>query len=130
MRAPFHVLAGLVGVAAGGAAGAAYCLANPALYAASALVAADSAADRISPLDINAMRALVATEPVLRRAALAPAAAAAIEKEARPGPLDRIVGLTSGHADDLDTMSRAARLGFGRPYSRATNSRFSRTERS
>ncbi len=110
MRAPFHVLAGLVGVAAGGAAGAAYCLANPALYAASALVAADSAADRTSPLDINAMRALVATEPVLRRAALAPAAAAAIEKEARPGPLDRIVGLTSGHADDLDTMSRAARL--------------------
>jgi hypothetical protein len=101
-----HLFAGFAGALVCGAAGAlAWTLVEPSWEASATLVISSGAAGKTS-IDLAAARALLTTEPVLRRAALRPEAAAAIDRHARPSRLDRFLALAAG-ATGTDTMSRA-----------------------
>lgn len=101
-----HLFAGLAGALVCGAAGPlAWTLVEPSWEASATLVVSSGAAGKAT-IDLAAARALLATEPVLRRAALRPEAAAAIERHARPSRLDRFLALAAGPSG-TDTMSRA-----------------------
>jgi len=110
VRAPFHGLAGAAGALACGIAAAIWCAAAPPRHAASALVAVEADAAIPSSYDEAALRALASSEAVLRKASLAPLAAAAIARAARPGATDAFLALLSAQIHPTDTMSRAAEL--------------------
>ena len=110
MRARFHRLAGAAGALACGLAAAAWCLAAPPRHAASVVVGLEMDAAIPATYDEAALRALAQSEAVLRKAALAPDAAAAIAREARPGAADSFLALLSLPSAHTDTMSRAADL--------------------
>ncbi len=65
------------------------------------------AANARERVDIAAARALLTTESVLRRAALRPEAAAAIDRRTRPGRLDSLLSLVGPAPSRTDTMGRA-----------------------
>lgn len=110
MRRRFHALAGAAGALACGLAAAAWRLAAPPPFAATALVRVEADASMRDGYDLAALRALAASDAVLRRAALAPEAAAAIAREARPGHFDAFLALLSAHPNQTDTLGRAADL--------------------
>ena len=87
-----------------------YCgLAERSFVAAASIVIRSGAAPT-SAIDLGAIRALLATEPVLRRAALRPEAAAIVERNARPSWSARLAMLAAAQPADLDTLSRAVAL--------------------
>mgnify|MGYP001356989334 FL=1 len=110
MRARFHRLAGAAGALACGLAAAAWCLAAPPRHAASVVVGLETDATIPATDDEAALRALAQSDTVLRKAALAPDAAASIAREARPGAADSFLALLSLPSAHTDTMSRAADL--------------------
>ena len=110
MRARFHGLAGAAGALACGLAAVAWCAAAPPRHAASAIVAVEADAAIPASYDEAALRALASSDAVLRKASLAPQAAAAIAREARPGAADAFLALLSAQIHQTDTMSRAADL--------------------
>ncbi|HMN72980.1 MAG TPA: hypothetical protein PKA55_14040 [Rhodoblastus sp.] len=110
MHRRFHVLAGAAGALICGLAAAGWRLAGPPPFAASALVAVAPDVAIPAAYDLAALRALATNDAVLRQAALAPEAAAAIAREARPEPFDALLGLLSSRASQTDTLSRAADL--------------------
>lgn len=110
MRARFHGLAGAAGAIACGLAAAVYCAAAPPPFAAGAVVGVEADATIPAAYDETALRALALSDAVLHKAALAPEAAAAIAREARPGPFDAFLALLSGRASPTDTLGRAADL--------------------
>ena len=106
MRTTHHVLVSLAGALAFGAAGALYCAGSETSWEAAAPVAMVTGSTR-APIDVSAARAMLTTEAVLRRAALRPAAAAAIDRHSRPSSLDRLASLLTSQSSDSDTLSRA-----------------------
>ncbi|MDE2362160.1 MAG: hypothetical protein KGM42_05735 [Hyphomicrobiales bacterium] len=75
---------------------------------AAAPVTIDPGAGGRSKVALDAARALIETEPVLRRAALAPDAAAAIARNSRPSFADRLAALATNRPQMKDTLSRAS----------------------
>ena len=108
-RAAFHFVAGLGGALACGAAAALYCGLTPPFVAAAPVVIR-SAANPAATIDLDSVRLLLATEPVLRRAALQPAAAAFVERNARPSWFERLIMLGASRPADLDTLARAVAM--------------------
>lgn len=108
-----HLFAGFAGALVCGAAGAlVWTQVEPSWEASASLVVTSGAAGKVD-IDPAAARALLTTEPVLRRAALNPEAAAAVERHARPSRLDRLLALTAAPSG-ADTMSRAVGFLAGR----------------
>ena len=103
MRPIYLSLAGALVFAGAAVAFDALCERN---YEAAAPVSFHSGAPNKS-VDIQAARMLLAAEPVLRRAALRPEAAAAIERRTRPGRLDNLLSLVAPAASHTDTIGRA-----------------------
>ena len=108
MQRRFHVLAGIAGALTCGLAALGWRLVEPPPYAASALIAVEPDAAIAPASDIATLRALAASDAVLRQAALAPEAAASIAREARPEPFESVLGLLSPRANRTDTLTRAA----------------------
>lgn len=107
MRRAFHVPAALAGALACSVVAAAWCAVAPQTYEAAAIAGFEGAAAGRAALDPAAARALVSTRPVLRRAALRPEAAGAIDLAARPRLIDRLANLVASSPADQDTLSRA-----------------------
>jgi hypothetical protein len=110
MRPAFHVFVSLAGALTFGAGGAAWCALSESSFEAGALTMIQSGATTAGAPALGSLRALVESEPVLRRAALRPEAAAIVEKSARPSALDRLTALARARPSELDTLSRAAEM--------------------
>ncbi len=110
MRRRFHALAGAAGALACGLVVAGWRLVAPPPYAATALVRVETDVATRDADDLSVLRALGASDAVLRRAALAPEAAAAIAREARPDRFESFLALLSARPDQTDTLGRAADL--------------------
>lgn len=108
MRRRFHALAGAAGALACGLVAAGWRLAAPPPYAATALVRVEADAPVRDAWNLSALQALAASDAVLRRAALAPEAAAAIAREARPNHFDALLTLANARPNQTDTLGRAA----------------------
>ncbi len=108
-RAAFHFVAGLGGALVFGAPTALYCGQTPPFVAAAPVVIR-SAAKPAATIDLDSVRLLLATEPVLRRAALQPEAAAFVERNARPSWFERLIMLGASRPGDLDTLARAVAM--------------------
>lgn len=110
MQRRFHALAGAAGALACGLAAALWCAFAPPPYVAAATVSVEASAEIPAAYDEAALRVLASSEMALRRAALAPEAAAAISQEARPTMLDRLLSMFSVQPNAADSLSRAADL--------------------
>ena len=110
MQRRFHALAGAAGALACGLAAAVWCAFAPPPYVAAATVAVEASAEIPAAYDEAALRSLAASDVVLREAALAPAAAAAIAREARPAVPDTLLSMLSAQPGQTDSLSRAADL--------------------
>lgn len=110
MQRRFHALAGAAGAVICGLAATLWCAFAPPPFAAGALVAIQGDESLPAAYDTAALRALAASDAVLRKAALAPEAASAIARAARPGALAPLLGLLAGPSGHADTLSRAADL--------------------
>lgn len=110
MQRRFHALAGATGALICGLAAMLWCAFAPPPFSAGAIVAMESDEGAPAALDAAALRALAASDAVLRKAALSPEAASAIARAARPGALAPLVGLLAGPSGNADTLSRAADL--------------------
>lgn len=106
MRQIYLSLAGALAFAGAAASWDALCERS---YEAAAPVSFHSAAPNKS-IDIQAARMLLVAEPVLRRAALRPEAAAAIERRTRRGRLESLLSLVAPAASHTDTIGRAVAL--------------------
>lgn len=107
MSVASHGLAGILGALLCGGAGAGWCALSGPAYEAGALASFQSGAALAAAPDLRAIRALVSAEPVLRRAALRPEAAAIVERAARPDLADRLIDLAGRAPGAADTLSRA-----------------------
>jgi len=110
VRRRFNALAGAAGALACCLATTAWRLTAPPPFVASAIISVESDTDIPSAFDLPALRALAMSDAALRKAALAPEAAAAIAREARPGPLDSFLSLFNTRPGATDTLGRAADL--------------------
>ena len=110
MQRRFNALAGAAGSLICGLAAALWCAFAPPPYVAAATVAIEASAEIPAAYDEAALRALAASDAVLRQAALAPAAAAAIAREARPAMPDTLLSMLSAQPAQADSLSRAADL--------------------
>lgn len=108
MRRRFHALAGAAGALACGLVAVGWRLAAPPPCAATALVRVEADDPARDARNLSALQALAASDAVLRRAALAPDAAAAIAREARPDHFDALLTLLNARPNQTDTLGRAA----------------------
>ena len=108
MRPAIHVFVSLAGASVFAAGAWGWCALSGPVYEAGALAIVQSGGPAPAPVDIASLRSLIGGEPVLRRAALRPEAASAIERTARPSLIDRVTALVAAPSSDIDTLSRAA----------------------
>ena len=87
-----------------------WCAFAPPPYEAAALVAVEAGVGAPAAYEVSALRALAASDAVLRRAALSPEAASAVARAARPGAAAPFLALFAAAPDASDTLSRAADL--------------------